>query len=1337
MARGSAAAFAAALLLLVCCCCDVDGATVSIRASIPGLFTLTLTQTSTTANTTYNMVMYPQAQKITGFGVYEVYTQNCSNIGNIFNPLGYTGNCTSDVDCAVGDLSTRFNFPSDYYNNDTLTFTNLTLSGSHMNLPLSGNSKVDGRTLAFYNENGTVTCVPLGLAPGCTATQYRTALQTTTTATQCSPLTFCNPLLQYISTASTLTSDRICEDFTNAHAVSLFVRGATKAQLFQIEKQMTAAISDLIEMSSPGDIQVSFLRRLYAEGTNSSTPAASSHLELWVVAANKTSRTVIPQSTLITTLNALQAQAPGGCQPQSEAFCRCNTSLIVPTVSSTITVNSTTSGCFDVEGDSYCVPINPSCSASFPATTVNLTRFTPFPSLRLRSCPVNFVPSSCLEVATQTQVESIEAAPSSTDINVQFPPLPAPPAEYENFTYTGYAVDLLRDGARFFRNKMVQPKSLPYDAINYQLQYSSDNGGFDMSRAQSDAISWGTPFAVVIAISILFFIFLPTVMLIMACCRCCKCCCCHNCCGGSLHTHDPSKWRCVLLALFTFLFGILIVAFGAMIVASDKQISSGIDAMSEASTASLDNVDLFKNNTLTQVADVPDVLFPAILEAVFVILDNINAGVAFGIVEVSDELTTTLIAQALLFADEVDANVNEISTLIDYGENTTSELTVLAGMANDITTFHGTLKSDCDSIAAAAPADGGVLQMICDNIPALSLSVNVDASASDIFGPIRTSLQSVSDIGIRDLATEVDALLNSLPNDIQAEVDSVTNTINTEVNNFKSDLKTQINDIRKQADDFAYNDINIEGMKSDISSLFSQADPYEGYTFLLSQVLTGVFVTFGLLIILATIAGSLQYNSSVDPEDRSSMSNCCAKVLLGSIGILTIICTLVHLLLVILFFLSSFSGKTCDGFQSDAIIQQVVDNPANWGDSYILSDALYGSNYSGTPLTVEAMLDNCRENQAVFSALSFEAIFNISEYTDFSSQLNLTSQLDNLVFDNYQVVPDGLVDTILDYSSVGVQDIDTAPFEDQLQQLRDIFDADQLNMTYEALESVFVSYAGGKDVSTLITQSQAQDARVDDLINKRDEIVDIQTQQLVTLDGLIAQVSNLTENVQSFARDIDAFQDFFVSIVSVAFDIDKTLDDVKDLANEFITIVTNLIDDDIAPCGLLSSAYDGVIDATCDEMQKGLDAWWFTMALATMATLCATITGIKLSAYFRRGKTAPPKKELVGGIDSDEYDDYDTDVENDDAIGHRRRQQEEYELEEAPPTPEDVVTANRWVKPKSRPKPTSGYENFSTQNERRHRPTSRYHIDKSHLPPLRSDKPPAYEHAYEYDEQRF
>ncbi|EGD77987.1 hypothetical protein PTSG_09622 [Salpingoeca rosetta] len=1061
-----------------------------VSTTIVGFGSLTISQSSSSDPATVTVNITNSA--VDNFGIYQFQSASCANIGSIFNPTAISG-CTASS-CPVGQLSDRY---AEFNTSITVVDQDLTLFGTHT---------VNGRSFVVRNGTTVLGCANIGPQPQCSPTEYRVAAQTATAAVSCASYTFCNRLVEYETVAATPTTDRACQKFQTSDAAAVIIQGVSKTAFFDVEREARASIEEVLEANTNQNLSVAILRRLFANGTSTSTPSADVVLEIWIAAVDTDTRTPLTRAAVTSALTDLEGQTAASCQTTVQVACACNTSAVVP--NATVGVD----GCFSFNSGSYCVPQDQqNCPNSFPATTVDLNTFKNT-GLRFRNCPTTHTATNCLEQLMAAAVVGVAAPTEVTVDDISIPNVRTPPEIPENLTLSQQGVNALRDGARWWRN-LIQPTTLPYNDINYQIQYYRSNSEFDMSRAQTDGIAYGLPFAIMAGVSLVLFVFLPIVMAIMACCRCCSCCLCHECCGGKLDQQDPSRSKCILLTVLTASLCVCLITFAALVVAADAQMTAGVDDVEAAAVSGLDNMNLFKDNTLDQAEDVPGVLFPVVLDGVFGLLDTLNAGIAFGVVDVVGEVSDTLLTLVRSLADEVDTNYERMLDVQALSPNISAKLSELETALQDLDTAHEATRTAC-----YAKMDAGV-DVICDSfLPGIPTDVP-SFTLDDVITPIIDGLQMIRDSDLRGLADEAEAVLNDIPYEVQDQIDMVTSQITTEAANVQADLDSEIANIRQQADDFTSNDFNIAQKKADIASTFQSAEPYEEYRAMASKAIAGVFIGLGALILIATVAGACSYDSDLDPTQRSSCSDACGRVILGSVGLLVIFSTIIHLIVAILFIMAAVTGKTCDSFDNDEVIRMVADQPANWDNKYLI------------PSMVNLLLDGLGALNASY------------------------------VFDPY------------------------------------VF--------------AFQSYSGSANVADLITMSQDLDARgtaIDGIIS---EIISLQQQQISLLSVVVVSAQNLTTRVQDFARDVAAFEDFFREVAEQAFDVDSIANDVLALAERFATIASNIIRDDIAPCGLMTTTYDDMMSASCDETQKGLDAWWFSMALVSFMSLLLTITGIK------------------------------------------------------------------------------------------------------------------------------
>eukprot|EP00049_Salpingoeca_infusionum_P014174 m.264296 g.264296 ORF g.264296 m.264296 type:complete len:1268 (-) comp15611_c0_seq2:2620-6423(-) len=1189
-----------ACLVLVC---FYHVASLDVPVSIPGYLDIQFTQTNESTPTNITGQVFAN---IDGFAVYEFSPTdgNCLTVGNVFNPanLATPTACTAASDpttCLSGELSQRL----DYVAGTLGTFELI----QDTNANLFGANRIRGRAVGVFNSTGdVVACATLGSFFECTELQYETANITSSTQRVCTSLTACSPASEYQTVANTATTDRQCADVAQSTTASVTLTGLTKSQFLAIESQVRADLSVALTAELGVQTQAKIIRRAVDE----SNPQI---LTLLVGAVNLNTSSSIAQATVISTLQSLLASTD--CISAQDIACRCNASEVPGFV------NMGGNTCQDFVGngtDFHCFPTDAgTCLDAVTADTVNSTLFNNSFSLRQCDRQNEYQFADCLAKVFTAQASGITTAPPTTvTIDIISDNTPEGTG---NVSLLEQGVNALGNGAKKYRN-MIQKTVLPYENINYQIQAMS-NSGFDQDRAIQDAKDFMLPMAVIAAISILLFVFTPIVYCCLCCCRCCKCCCCHDCCGGRSMHPEPSKLQCCALGFFTLVFAICVVIFAAFLPVAQRHISSGMDDTLTAAKTAMSNIRLYKNATFSQLELIPTTVVDVYQEQLLSMIDSLGADVAFGIQDIADEASSTVFVSALQLASDVDANIARLQAAKTLDGYIVGNLTTLNTQLSTIGTDHEQLRTDCD--AEGDPNLDPVCQLYVTPFPGIDQPL--DYTGLPVFDDFITALQDVQALDIPGLIDTAEQTIDTIPGQLQNLTDTAASTVTTEIDALQTQILGFITNTSDQVDTYLdqYLGDNITDM---LESYREYPEPYEQYFRQASLGIGGIFALCGMFCFLACVLGSLSYSQLESPTERSSTSHCCAITLLGASGTMVIFSVILHLLLAILVLTGTMTGKICDSFDNDTIISQVVDNDDNWNGSPPLA-SLYGS---GTTMTVHGILESCRNNDALYTAISLDSIFNVTEQLDIVNQLNISEFLSGVSLGNFEIIPDGLTDSLNDYQTVGLQDLNFTLFEDfgNTSVLNTTF-LDILNDTYNAGQAGFESwetnFAG--DATALKADNLALLAQIQDINTTVSTISSLIDQQLAAMLEIESAVNNLTTVVEQFTDDISAFSTFVQDTLDRVLDLDTLVDDATGILGDFTDAVMGYLENDIGSCGLLASSIDGMLDTTCDNFLFGFDAWWFSLALMTACSFALCIVAIKLSRYFRKMEEEYYEKE--------------------------------------------------------------------------------------------------------------
>lgn len=122
--------------------------------------------------------------------------------------------------------------------------------------------------------------------------------------------------------------------------------------------------------------------------------------------------------------------------------------------------------------------------------------------------------------------------------------------------------------------------------------------------------------------------------------------------------------------------------------------------------------------------------------------------------------------------------------------------------------------------------------------------------------------------------------------------------------------------------------------------------------------------------------------------------------------------------------------------------------------------------------------------------------------------------------------------------------------------------------------------------------------------------------QLTTLKGIADDVQanalGVPSTISTVIQDINDFIDLFADTVARVVNPARLETVVNQFIQDMIDRLSDLVRNNIGPCGLLVASYDEMLAATCDDGQDSLDAYWFAMALVSFLAIILIILSIKV-----------------------------------------------------------------------------------------------------------------------------
>eukprot|EP00045_Choanoeca_perplexa_P018156 m.280343 g.280343 ORF g.280343 m.280343 type:complete len:1336 (+) comp17733_c0_seq3:159-4166(+) len=1228
-----------------------DTASVALTTSASSAVgTLDLSQVNETQSLSYELALTTTFDATHTLVITEVPNAACIAAGDVLNPLAVADNtgCSptpTNTTCPLGSLSAR------------QTAIDLGLASntwSEAFTTLFGLQSLRGRGIEIRDGSGDpVACGTVSPAIVCDpATEIIVSVMNNITNTQCDPLRSCSRFFEYQTAVATNISQPECEELTFRDSVRLSFQSVTKRDFLLAESTFTAAIG-VVHGVNADAVRVS--RRAERQVLNSTV------LDITYAAVDNSLPVEVPltQAALLQNLSTLFNKDNTTCSLRSDP-CDCSVSGIGNSVSTGVV------GCFEVANVEYCV-VNgdgTSCPTALDANVLDAVRFPSAGPFAI-ACPAS-LPVTCLGEVFDAQVLTFVAAPPPVSAEIDVPEAPTVAEEVEDTSYSARGMQAVANGAKTFM-ELVQPETLPYAAINYQIQYQRENdGSYDQSQGQKDAQEWLMPFAILSALSILLFLFLPCYLFVVCCCRCCgccqcfACCCCKNRCGGEYTLPDDDElvaaekaneyiiyasrtgfWIYTIVVLATAL---VMLSFASIILVANEKISEGVEGVGEASTAGLDNMILMANQTTTQLSEVPASIFEALLAGVLPLLDNLNSDISLQVQDLTRSGSTNIIGTLLNLSIGLDTNLGLAQAIEARTATLTTEVNTYTTDFNTLNTDAGNANTFCvnnieNDLSGAQATE---MDAICNSIVSIgAATAPIDTGLFPSLAPVITDLTDMQANNLSGAAAQGQIEFDNIPFLTDNKTSEAIDTLTTELDRFQDDIRETVDELAADVDKALYEDLEVNKTKADIQKLFDTEDEDSmlgmstRYRTLFSQGVAGVFILLACLTILVVVLTPFCFSDTTHPADRSCMSDCGGRTLLGVAGTAGVIVTLLNLLLAFLILFFGITGKVCLGLSSDGLITEIADEPANWGQKYPIADAVLAN--SQVELTGMSILDDCAANKGVWTVFQLDkasndsGLPNLDELSNVTTEIDIAGELGNINLGSFEIVDNSTRNALIDYqnlnlgSAVTFSDFDATPtFFDTATYIAAV------QATRDSLATFVTNHPGveSADITTLDASLSALQTSATNIAAQQAVIEGVQAAQLADVAALNASFAGVSTDVAAFLNGVDTFDADFDRVSSELLDFEQVEQDVLSVIETFTEDVQRIIRNDIGHCKLVTVTYYGVVDSVCTSTHGAVDAWWFSMALTSFCALLLVFLNIKMASYSRRqGKN--PLQDLL------------------------------------------------------------------------------------------------------------
>eukprot|EP00057_Strongylocentrotus_purpuratus_P009557 XP_011664031.1 PREDICTED: prominin-1-like isoform X2 [Strongylocentrotus purpuratus] len=828
-------------------------------------------------------------------------------------------------------------------------------------------------------------------------------------------------------------------------------------------------------------------------------------------------------------------------------------------------------------------------------------------------------------------VHEAKAVSVNNDGNITFADLPEgdPYSSPESFDEGSFPLPTTWDFIGNFLSS-VSPGEPPYELINTVV---ADFSSVDLSLLTDNITTYQKNllgFGVAFVIGVLFILIFPIVALCFCCCRCC----CKNC-GGKMHMDQKDNSCCRVMVYSILLLVSLVFIFAGAVTALCISGYTGSQAQTLPTRVS-DNVQdlvLYLNNTLNEID--------------FVMTDQL----AFTLDQVRDDLNGIGDLVGVPVRESLRTNVGPaIDSVIDMETNIDGTLSSMEA----VDTLQATMEINRDTLDTNLTSILTTLSTLCGscgccteataNLRNVQLKADyrdIDIGAGHGSFPqvlVDSSISELTDVSNRNLSEQAlegaqtfedipETLRNTTASDVAdiiVTIDELEGTLNEFINTTTYTLQSfsgQVEPFDDTANDY----------------LTTYAEDYDKYRAYVMYVFYGFILFIVILFLLGLLIGIFSYDRKASPTDRSSCSNCGGLFLMAGAGFVFIFGAFIMLITALTFIIGGpIDRLVCDPLVSGQLFAQTVDKyDGILEDGYYLGNLVFQD--PSVPFQIGGFLDACEQNEAVYTAFLLENLFNITEFTDISSQIpNVDDQFANLTgdFSSVEILTDDTRQTLIDFRDSPADTINWTYFTDELAKVL-IYDADgnvdSLSSLITALDTDAAATSSSSDATALNDISA-------DLQTLQDDIVDVLLQDASDIASEIVTLTGYTDvidtNVNDTIANAETAQDYIdnnVGTVVQASVVDYSAR-VLGYPEQFVTYATNELETTIGGCRPVYNLWNQAVNTLCIGILRSFNGLWFTLGWCIVFFMPALIFGVKLAKYFRTMDTTD------GYSDNDDFE---------------------------------------------------------------------------------------------------
>ncbi|KAH9494921.1 hypothetical protein Btru_020800 [Bulinus truncatus] len=671
--------------------------------------------------------------------------------------------------------------------------------------------------------------------------------------------------------------------------------------------------------------------------------------------------------------------------------------------------------------------------------------------------------------------------------------------------------------------------------------------------------------AVCIAIGIILIIVMTLTGLIFCCCRCCGKC------GGKSKLHETKHSRCkrrcfctVLVLLNTLALAGVICAFLCnYLTYKHLQNDDGQGSVGTISGA-VNDVEKFINSSVYNVSDYVTVTFDVTSKG---ILKNINDS-AYGSV---DDVLEKLNVQGLL---------NQAKIVSAEANKTREDLDLVASLLSNLSSEGSKLSSNLTQIKSD-------VQKMCQNCSLSGYSTEANFSTLDFMSK---ETEKVKDsLAMYTYIYQAEKEIQDAKNNLHTEMEQKTKDASNAINKIKTSLNDAMNELIKEKKDLLQHFPDITNFLNDIDR------NSKDYIKIVYYVGIGICCAYLLIVVLYYI-GIL---FGLCGERPGKDSPCCntgtgSNFLMAGVGFTFLFFWILMIICTVMFAVGGIAyTEVCRNFDGH-------DPSKLKGVNDFLVNQLKQNVYENAPpdFSFVKILQNCQNNQALYSALQLDYVVDLDKYADIQP---LQKEIDKFLSANFNlsditILSDELLDKMLNFTSA-LENINVTMYFAELDK----------NLTVASLTQLAAT------LYNVSAKDQSQDPSVAQSLNASAE-------QLLLLDRTsIPLMRTNVKNVQDLVKSLNESQKDFNSNKStlISDSVRKLANRVLNTANNTINSVKRELRENLVRCAPLTDALYTATDAACIMVLNPVNGLWFSFGWVLISFILCIIFAVLLTDQYR------------------------------------------------------------------------------------------------------------------------